>query len=64
MKLAPLYESFRRLAPEMEIYYIHSGQHYYDNMCRSFQMSFQLPEPLINFGISDGDNEDQVNAIV
>ena len=64
MKLAPLYGAFRRLAPHVEIDFIHSGQHYSDNMSQAFQESFQLPEPLVNFGISGGDNEEQVNAIV
>ena len=64
MKLAPLYGAFRRLLPEVEIDLIHSGQHYSDNMSKAFQESFHLPEPKVNFGISGGDNEQQVNAIV
>jgi UDP-N-acetylglucosamine 2-epimerase (non-hydrolysing) len=54
MKTAPVYRALERLAPDVELTLIHTGQHYDAQMSSVFFNELEMPEPDIFLGVGSG----------
>ena len=64
MKIAPICEALNRLAPEIEVLLLHTGQHYDDNMKRQFFEQLGIPEPDVDLGVGSGTHTQQTADIM
>jgi len=63
MKIAPLMEAMRR-EPLFEVFLVHTGQHYDEEMSRLFFEHLGIPEPDINLGVGSGTHAVQTAQIM
>jgi UDP-GlcNAc3NAcA epimerase len=54
VKMAPVSRAMRRARLEIDDRIVHTGQHYDDNMSRSFFAELDIPEPEVNLGVGSG----------
>src|SRR5262249_24615730 len=59
MKTAPVYRALERIAPEVELVLVHTGQHYDDRMSDIFIGELGLPEPAVFLGVGAGRHGEQ-----
>ena len=59
MKVAPVYRALQRLAPDLELLLIDTGQHYDEEMSRVFVVQLGLPEPDVFLEVGSGRHGEQ-----
>jgi UDP-N-acetylglucosamine 2-epimerase (non-hydrolysing) len=59
MKVAPVYRALERLAPDLQLVLVHTGQHYDDRMSQVFFQQLAMPEPDIFLGVGSGSHAEQ-----
>lgn len=63
IKIAPLLGAFFEYLQEVKVDIIHTGQHFDTNLSEIFESDLNIPKPIINFGISGGTNQSQLEAV-
>ncbi|MCF7920801.1 MAG: UDP-N-acetylglucosamine 2-epimerase (non-hydrolyzing) [Candidatus Cloacimonetes bacterium] len=64
MKMAPLYDEFRKHPDEFQVKLIHTGQHYDERMSAFFFSDLGLPEPDVYLGVGSGSHGRQTALIM
>jgi UDP-N-acetylglucosamine 2-epimerase (non-hydrolysing) len=59
MKAAPVYRALRKLDDSVELFLIHTGQHYDTQMSEVFMDELELPQPDIFLGVGSGSHAEQ-----
>jgi UDP-N-acetylglucosamine 2-epimerase (non-hydrolysing) len=63
MKMAPILREAREVAG-MEVIFVHTGQHYDDEMSKVFLDDLGLPEPDVHLGAGSGSQAQQTARIL
>ena len=63
MKIAPLYNELIKFK-RVELFLIHTGQHYNFNMSDTFWRDLKLPKPCLFFGVGSGSHAKQTAKIM
>jgi len=64
MKIAPIIEQLNKLAEQVSVYLVHTGQHYDQEMKASFFQQLGIPEPDIDLGVGSGSHGEQTANIM
>jgi len=64
MKIAPIIKEIDKHPSKLKYYLVHTGQHYNENMSKSFFEDLEIPKPDINLGISGGSSTEQSARIM
>ncbi len=64
MKAAPLIKALQDLAPEVELFLVHTGQHYDYEMSKAFFEDLNMPDPDIYLGVGSGTHAEQTAKIM
>lgn len=64
MKIAPLEKEISEYPDDFEKLLVHTGQHYDDEMSKSFFKDLNLPEPDIYLGVGSGSHAEQTARIM
>lgn len=64
MKTAPLIRELARYPQTVEQMLVHTGQHYDDNMSRTFFIDLELPPPDLDLGVGSGTHVQQMGKIM
>ncbi len=64
MKIAPVIDAFKRLAPEVNVLLLHTGQHYDENMKTQFFQQLGIPEPDIDLEVGSGSHAQQTAEVM
>ena len=59
MKAAPVYRALRKLDESLELFLIHTGQHYDTEMSAVFMEELELPQPDVFLGVGSGSHAEQ-----
>jgi len=62
MKMAPLYEDLKKR--KLPVLFLHTGQHYDENMSTVFFEELEMPEPDIYLGVGSGSHAQQTAKIM
>lgn len=61
MKVGPV---IRALAPDADVELVHTGQHYDEQMYRTFFRELRLPEPDVDLGVGSGTHAEQTAGVM
>ena len=64
MKIAPLYKTLKKFSDLFDPVFIHTGQHYDNNMSQTFIDSLGLPKPDFFLGVGSGSHGEQTAKII
>ena len=64
MKIAPVMDAFKRLASNVDVVLLHTGQHYDANMKSQFFEQLGIPEPDIDLGVGSGSHAVQTAEVM
>jgi UDP-N-acetylglucosamine 2-epimerase (non-hydrolysing) len=64
MKIAPILEEMRRFPDQFQPVFVHTGQHYDDEMSRVFLEDLELPEPDVYLGVGSASHAVQTARIM
>jgi len=64
IKIAPIMDAWRRLAPQVETLLVHTGQHYDERMSDLFFRQLGIPEPDINLEVGSASHAVQTAEIM
>lgn len=64
MKMAPIIKAFGMLKNDVNVYLVHTGQHYDQEMKASFFQQLGIPEPDIDLGVGSGSHSEQTANIM
>ena len=64
MKVAPIWEEMKRYPDRFQPVFVHTGQHYDDQMSRVFLQDLELPQPDIYLGVGSGSQGVQTARIM
>lgn len=64
MKVAPIWTELKKYPERYSLQFVHTGQHYDDNMSGRFLGELGLPEPDVSLGVGSGSHGDQTARIM
>jgi UDP-N-acetylglucosamine 2-epimerase (non-hydrolysing) len=64
MKMAPLLAEYARHPAQIAATLVHTGQHYDDNMSRTFFDQLQMPKPDLDLGVGSGTHAEQTGKVL
>jgi UDP-N-acetylglucosamine 2-epimerase (non-hydrolysing) len=64
MKIAPIIEAMKRHPTRFDSLLVHTGQHYDDQMSKSFFVDLGIPKPDIDLGVGSGSHAQQTARVM
>lgn len=64
MKIAPLMRAYKKYNDSINPMLVHTGQHYDENMSKTFFEQLDIPRPDINLGVGSGSHAQQTAKIM
>lgn len=64
MKMAPLYDEFKKYPAGFDVKFVHTGQHYDERMSKLFFDDLGMPKPDIYLEVGSGSHADQTGRVM